>query len=171
MDKTNDLILSSEEFAKVLGVTVRTVQALAEKGVLSRVGRGRFSVKKSVLEYCNFLRNKKSTHQDSPMQEAKLKLTLAQAEKAEIQNQVLTGKLIPIELLTSIIAEVSGQIAGALDTIPSKIKRKHPQTDNQMIDAIKYQIVKAMNSLTDIDDITEKIIDEYIASNPELEAD
>lgn len=168
MDESkNENIVNGDTLSRLFGVTLRNVQQLAEKGVLSKSGHNKYPLEKNVKSYCQHLRDRRQNAQDTPAQDAKLRLTVAQAEQVEIKNEIARGNLVPIELLTEILGEVSGQVAGALDTIPSKIKRKHRQIDNQIIDAIKYQIVKAMNSIATVDEIAEKVIDEYIANNPE----
>lgn len=171
MSESKDQVQTSEFIAKLFGITTRNVRQLAEKGVLHKIEDNKYPLVRNIKSYIAYLRNRKEFQQGTPLAEQKLRLTTANAEKIEIQNQIAKGKIVPIELLTTILSEVSGQIAGSLDTIPAKIKRKHPQIDNQLIEAIKFQIVKAMNSISDIDDIVDRVIDEYISDNTEFTED
>lgn len=90
-----------------------------------------------------------------------LRLTKARAKQLEIKNAVSEGKLVPIELITVILSELSGEIAGYLDTIPQKMKRRYPELESQMIEAVKWHIVKAMNNISDMSEVVERVIDDY----------
>lgn len=100
-----------------------------------------------------------------------LRLTKARAQQLEIKNAVAEGKLVPIELITVILSEMSGEMAGYLDTIPQKLKRKYPELETQMIEAVKWHIVKAMNNIADLGETVERVIDDYNAGQETYKAD
>jgi len=170
-DNPTDGTQSAEFFAKLFGITRSNFYQLVERGILPRVERNKFPVVGCIKNYIQFLKDKNSGKASTPISEQKLRLTIAQAERIELQNQISSAKLIPIELLTTILAEISGQVAGVLDTIPSKIKRKHTHIDNQVIDSVRHQIIKAMNQISNIDEITDRVIEDYILENGKFEED
>src|SRR3546814_13171819 len=75
--------MSAGDLARFLDLNHRTVNVLAERGVLGRLASGKFDTADSVRRYVTFSRK----GGDSALAAAKLRKTKAAADKAELANQ------------------------------------------------------------------------------------
>ena len=101
-----DKLCTTVELAKFLGVSSRTVQRLAQEGILPEPeGAKLYSLMKSVQAYCSYLSGKgKAKADDSQaarLKEQKLqteiKLKESQAELHELKTDIAKGKYIALE--------------------------------------------------------------------------
>jgi len=89
--------------------------------------------------------------------------TKAQADSFEIKNDQILRKLIPADLFSVALSKISAEIGGIIDTLPLQIKRKHPDLNTTIIESIKWQCVKAQNSMARLDSVVVEVIDEYVS--------
>ena len=160
-------LLNRSQMSKSLEVSTSTINAWGISPV-EIVGSTQYFNCRSILD--NRLRRQKEklekqyeeTHnEENSLDYQTLRLTKARAHQLEIKNAVSEGKLVPIHLITEILAEVSGECAGYLDTIPSKIKRKFPELDSELVESIRWHIVKAMNNIADSTDVIDRVLEDY----------
>jgi phage terminase Nu1 subunit (DNA packaging protein) len=67
-----------------------------------------------------------------------------------------------MEIITLSLSTVAGAASGILDSLPLDIKRKFPELDTQMIEAIRRQCVKAQNEISRLDDVVVDKLQEYL---------
>ena len=60
-------------------------------------------------------------NQNDALTTARTRLTVSKSEKAELEIQILKGKLIPIEIVSHIWCEISERIKSKLNAIPGKV--------------------------------------------------
>lgn len=159
--------LNQIQASKSCGVSVQAFVKWRVKPV-AKIGRESFYQISDIL--ANRLErqaeNLKTAFDDpdaSGLDKERLRLTRAQADNMEIKNEIAKGKTAPIEIIQMVLAKISGEAAGELDSIPLNIKRKHPTLDNQVIEDIKRHCVKGQNAIARCDSVLDAVIDDYIA--------
>jgi phage terminase Nu1 subunit (DNA packaging protein) len=115
---------------------------------------------RSVLD--NRLEKADQAGSNGEIEAERLRLTRAQAEGQEIKNELAKGKTAPMEIITLSLSTVAGAASGILDSLPLDIKRKFPELDTQMIEAIRRQCVKAQNEISRLDDVVVDKLQEYL---------
>ncbi|WP_158538982.1 terminase small subunit [Marinobacter vulgaris] len=99
---------------------------------------------------------------NSDIEAERLRLTRAQAEGQEIKNELARGKTAPMEIITLSLSTVAGAASGILDSLPLDIKRKFPELDTQMIEAIRRHCVKAQNEISRLDEVVVEQLRDYL---------
>lgn len=77
---------------------------------------------------------------------AKLRLTLAQAEGQELKNAQLRKELAPVDMLEWVVGKAGAQISAILDAIPLQLKKRNPKLTATDLETIRREIVKAQNT-------------------------
>lgn len=167
--KKEPYLLNKSQMAKSLGIST---QAFDKWGVepVARIGNQAFFEARAVLD-------NRLAHQAAQLQPAtddldqgtldyeRLRLTRAQADGQEIKNEIARGKTAPVEIITQVLSKIAGEASGELDSLPLNIKRRHPELDSQIIEAIKRHCVKAQNAIARTDESLEHFLDDYLADN------
>ncbi len=87
--------------ARVLGITARHVQRLADDGVLPKVGRGQYLLVPCVQAYIKYWQDKAESRGaaagDNSLDAARTRKTQAEAELAEIELAAARARYLPIE--------------------------------------------------------------------------
>jgi len=150
IEKPKEHWLTQQNMAKSLGVTVSAF-ARWEVEPVARIGKHVYYDVRSVLD--NRLEKADQAGSNGDIEAERLRLTRAQAEGQEIKNELAKGKTAPMEIITLSLSTVAGAASGILDSLPLNIKRKFPELDTQMIEAIRRQCVKAQNEISRLDDV------------------
>jgi phage terminase Nu1 subunit (DNA packaging protein) len=127
---------------------------------VTRIGKHVYYDVRSVLD--NRLEKADQAGSNGDIEAERLRLTRAQAEGQEIKNELAKGKTAPMEIITLSLSTVAGAASGILDSLPLDIKRKFPELDTQMIEAIRRQCVKAQNEISRLDDVVVDKLREYL---------
>jgi phage terminase Nu1 subunit (DNA packaging protein) len=159
IEKPKEHWLTQQNMAKSLGVTVSAF-ARWEVEPMARIGKHVYYDVRSVLD--NRLEKADQAGSNGDIEAERLRLTRAQAEGQEIKNELAKGKTAPIEIITLSLSTVAGAASGILDSLPRDIKRKFPELDTQMIEAIRRQCVKAQNEISRLDDVVVDKLREYL---------
>lgn len=152
--------LNQRQMAASLGITVGSFVAWQVEPV-ARIGNQAFYDARSVLD--NRLSHAEQGPNSGDMEAERLRLTKAQAEGQEIKNELAKGRSAPVEIITMVLSTVAGAASGVLDSLPLNIKRKYPELDNAMIEAIRRQCVKAQNEIARTDEIVFDRLQEFVA--------
>lgn len=98
-----------------------------------------------------------------------INLTLEQAmlarenrKAAQKKNEILEGRLMPVDLVFDVLSKVVISIGTAFDALPLEIKRRYPELPPTAIDAIRAEVVSRMNEAEKIGEQVNEMIDEYI---------
>lgn len=89
------------------------------------------------------------------------RLTRAQADAQEMENEVEKSLLIPMDLLTFLLPRIAGGISAKLDGIPLTLKRKYPELKPVHIDAVKTEVALASNQAAAIHEDLGRWLDEF----------
>lgn len=169
--------LNKSQMAASLGIST---QAFEKWGVqpVARIGREAFFDARSVVD--NRLAQVERKHQPDPsdvgdidpliefkLAQERLRLTAAQAEAQELKNEVTKARLIPVEFITFALSRTAAQIASLLDTIPLKVKRKHPELQPRHIESLTREIAETRNVAAQFGDELPDLIDDFVASTAE----
>ncbi|WP_421921604.1 terminase small subunit [Marinobacter salarius] len=157
-----------------LDLSTRRVRTLIDEGVLPSQGaRKPLDLDACRVAYIRYLRNLSSGSNQYPddlvdvepgtMDYERLRLTRAQADGQEIKNEIARGKTAPIDIIGYVLSRVSGAACGEIDALPLNIRRKHPELDSKIIEAIKSHCVKAQNAVARTDERLEEFLDEYLS--------
>ena len=123
-----------KELAKHLGLSVQSISDLIGKGVITvSSGRSPVNLDVSRIEYINYLRKAaRYTKKDGigDIAEEKTKLTAAQARKAELEVEVMEGKLVPINEVEDFLIERFSNARAKWLGVPSRIAHKVLAVDN-----------------------------------------
>lgn len=117
-----------KELAEHLQLSVQSISDLIGKGVLT-IGSGRSPVSLDVarIEYINYLRKAaRYTKRDGigDMAEEKTKLTAAQARKAELEVEIMEGKLVPVQEVEEFLIERFSNARSKWLGVPSRIAHR-----------------------------------------------
>lgn len=138
-----------------------------------RHGREAFYDARTVLE--NRLSHAQAKYQPAdadgidPLAEKKLtqerlRLTTAQADAQEKKNAVTDRDLVPAEFATFALENLSASLGSLLDTVPLKVRRRHPDLEVRHIETIEREIVAARNLAAALADKLPRLLDEFLSS-------
>lgn len=161
--------INKSQMAASLGIST---QAFEKWGVqpVAKIGRESFFRCSDVVE--NRVRHREEKYKPeldpdldpNSLDFQRLRLTKEQADNMELKNEQARAKLVPIELMTRILARIGSEWAALVDALPLNIKRKHPGLDGQTIEDIKRQCVRMQNAVARLDEVAGEVVEEYAAS-------
>ncbi len=152
---------TQKELAEHLDLSPQSVTDLVRKGVfLINKGRSPVNIDACRIAYINFLRKAaRYTKKDGSgdINEEKTKLTAAQARKAELEVEIMEGKLVPIQEVEEFLIERFSNARAKWLGVPSKIAHKVITVDTfaEAEREIKEGIYEGLNELAN-DGIPEK---------------
>jgi phage terminase Nu1 subunit (DNA packaging protein) len=169
---------NQKELAQHLDLTDRQVRYLLADGILpTSRGNGGLNLQHCRLAYCRYLRGLNSGQVKAEagdlvkdgidplveyhLMKEKVRLTKAQAVAQEKKNEVMEQQLIPVEIATFVLSKVASQIASLLDTVPLKLRRKHPEMDPRHLESLEREIALARNLMAQVDEKLDEYLDEY----------
>lgn len=163
--------LNKNQMAASLGITVQAFDKWKVESV-AKIGRENFYDVRTVLNNRLALAEQKSSGPDQtagidPLIEYKLMverqgLTAAQRIAQEIKNKVSERENAPVAFMVFAFSKVSAQIGSLLDTIPLKLKRKHPDIDVRHIESLQREIALARNLAAESGEQLPDYLDEYL---------
>lgn len=151
---------TATQVAEFLGLSRMQVSRLYKNGTITRLTNGKYPAK-AIAEYCEFsrgLRQGNTTDRvvaTAPDREApdtnkeRARLLRAQADKAEMDNEVRKGELAPIEILKESLTDILRQHAAIYDSLPGEVKRNCPELSNKGVEIIKREVAKVRNIAAD----------------------
>jgi len=154
-------LATQKELAEHLDLSPQSVTDLVRKGVfLINKGRSPVNIDACRIAYINFLRKAaRYTKKDGSgdINEEKTKLTAAQARKAELEVEIMEGKLVPIQEVEEFLIERFSNARAKWLGVPSKIAHKVITVDTfaEAEQEIKEGIYEGLNELAN-DGIPEK---------------
>lgn len=163
--------LNKKRMAESLGISV---QAFDKWGVepVAKIGRESFYDTRAVLD--NRLQHQSGKQQlgefeKDPLLEYKisverLRLTREQADAQEMRNEVKRRNLVPAEFATFAISRLVALIGSTLDTVHTKVKRKHPDIQPRHLEAVQREVAVTRNEAAKLNERLPEILHEYISS-------
>ncbi|SFB46389.1 terminase small subunit [Azotobacter beijerinckii] len=164
--------LNKSDMAASLGISVQAFDKWGIKPV-ARIGREAFFDVRAVLD--NRLEHAARKYApagddeegldplaDKKLTQERLRLTAAQADAQELKNSVKRAQLVPVGFAVFALSRMAAQIGSLLDTVPLKLRRKHPDLDVRHVEALQREIALARNTAADLGDTLPDMLDEYL---------
>lgn len=148
---TDDTEISTTELAKVLGVTARRVQQLAQDGTVTPAHRGRFLLCDAVQQYIKFLsKEKDSNPQEKERQDAEVSIKKAKAIVAVLEAKELQGKMHRSEDVAAMTEDLIYTSRGMLLALPGRLAVDivNTSTPAEAAEVIRKEVYKAMEELS-----------------------
>jgi phage terminase Nu1 subunit (DNA packaging protein) len=139
--------------AKLLCVSERRVQQMADKGIIPAPGnRGKYELVGCVQGYIKFLQNaeRQGTNGSDEMVDAKERQAKARAEMLEMKASQMKGDLVWAEDVRTALCDVLALFKSALRSIPSDIapEVRMSKSDGQAEKTIREKIDGALGELS-----------------------
>lgn len=133
-------IVSGEELADLLGVDRRSITRLAERGTISRVGRGKFPIRLAIRA---ILAAAKADGRDAEAEE-RTRLNKARADAQELELAERRRDLIQMSSAVALLDFVVGRVRLALRQIPARASR-----DVAIRERIEVEVDVALQAISD----------------------
>jgi phage terminase Nu1 subunit (DNA packaging protein) len=139
-------IITTAELSRVLNISDRQIRNLAEKGIFTKLSRGKFNLTESVQAYISFKVNEFAGRMGS-IKEERTRLIKLQADKVQFELNIARGDYLPFELFVPTWQELIGSSRSRLLSIPSTLKNKMPHLDNDVINSIDHSIREVLSEI------------------------
>jgi phage terminase Nu1 subunit (DNA packaging protein) len=143
-----------------IGASERTVRDLAGRGIIVRVGLGRYSLRASVAGYIAHLREIAAGRGSATgpgaldLVSERARLAAAQADYQEMRNDQLEGSVVPVEEVARQIGEDYSRVRTRLLAIPSETaarvqRAKTAPEAEAIIREVLYEALEELSSSED----------------------
>ncbi|MCH1926877.1 terminase small subunit [Shewanella sp. C32] len=89
------------------------------------------------------------------------RLTKAQADGQELKNEKDRKEVVEVAFCTYVLNKIAVQIGPILDQAPLNVKRHHPEIEEQQLETMRAEIIKAQNIASKLGDAIEGMLDDY----------
>jgi phage terminase Nu1 subunit (DNA packaging protein) len=127
------------------GVTFRTVKKRLNEAGVEPIGREGRAIFYDSAEANRAIWTAGKTDEELSLEAERAKLTVENRRKAERENNIAEGKVVPIERLSEILSRATRQISSKLDAIPIQLKKKNVNLTAADIDFVRAEIAKCRN--------------------------
>lgn len=138
--------------AKILGLTERRVQQLADEGTVRRVGPNAYDLVASVQGYVKFWRDRAEGRSGATeLDHEKLLKTRLDRRKKELEVQEMEGELIRVEHFEQVLSETLASLRRNLRNLPGAIATMLVGLEDarDVQDVLTRSIDDAMRSIVD----------------------
>lgn len=122
---TDDTTVSTTELARVLGLSARRVQQLAQDGIVPPASRGRFRLNDSVQRYITFITGNQISEEEKKTEKARrlaeVQIKAAKASVAKLEASELQGKMHRSEDVQAITEEMANTLRSLLLGLPGRL--------------------------------------------------
>ena len=163
--------LNKKRMAESLGISVTAFDKWGVEPV-AKIGRESFYDTRSVLD--NRLQNQVGKQQPGDIHKdpdieyktsvERLRLTREQADAQEMRNEVKRRNLVPAEFATYAVSRLVALIGSTLDTVHTKVKRKHPDIQPRHLEAVQREVAVTRNEAAKLNERLPEILHEYVSS-------
>lgn len=117
---TAKFICSAADLADILELSEPHIFNLARAGVVVRVEKGKYDLPRSMKNYFEARLDEQVGNPESLI-EARVRLTRAQAGKAELELSELRGKLLPFDIVTEYWNKIFNAVKSRMMALPQQI--------------------------------------------------
>ncbi len=122
---TDDTTVSTTELARILGLSARRVQQMAQDGTVPPASRGRFRLADSVQRYITFITGNKMSEEEQQTEKARrlaeVNIKAAKATVAKLEANELKGKMHRAEDVLAITEEMANELRSLLLALPGRL--------------------------------------------------
>lgn len=145
-------VMTGGELSMLLGLASARVLDLARDGVMVRVSRGRFDVRKSLHNYLARLRDGaklggKAGPVTDELKAEKLRLARQQADKIELHNAASRGEMVRAADVEREWANVLRDVRSTMLSVPSRVGSKLAHLSAHDIATVEAEIKAALEGL------------------------
>jgi phage terminase Nu1 subunit (DNA packaging protein) len=154
MDEFDDLlgletesgdVVSAEDLAAWLGVSTRVVRDLAQRGIITKAGKGNYPLRDGIKAYCTHIREQGAGRAGSNTLTAeRLRAVREQADKLALQNAATRGEMLSARTVESTWATTLHGVRAAMLAIPSRIQTRLSSLTAQDVAVIDREIRDAL---------------------------
>jgi phage terminase Nu1 subunit (DNA packaging protein) len=139
--------VTAEGLAHLLGVSAKTVRALARRGIVAKAGRNLFMLDES-QNYCAHLRGLAHGRKEGecPTSE-RARLAAAQADAVELKNARTRGTLVDSEAVAREWEGICRTLRAGMLRIPKRAAAKLPHLTTQDVRAIDVEVRSVLNEV------------------------
>lgn len=130
--------VTQEQFAALVGITRQAVGSLLTRGILTRDD----TLADWLLAYCSNLRENaagRAANGELNLAAERARLAKEQANRVARENAIAERKVAPIAVIEFVLAQVSRQLVGILESIPVQLKR-HADLPREALELITVEI-------------------------------
>jgi phage terminase Nu1 subunit (DNA packaging protein) len=140
---------SIRDLSRITGIPDKTLYNLKQRGIIPDSEDIEVLVR-SVIIYYKDLLNKKEQRSGDPLIEQKIRLTEAQANKFEIENQLKMGDLVEAKGIEEVWTRAVLATKSRLLLIPSKLSFQLGKEDNPLLiqQILEAEIFEALQELS-----------------------
>lgn len=122
---TDDTTVSTTELARVLGLSARRVQQMAQDGTVPPAARGRFRLNDSVQRYITFITGNQVSEDERKTEKARklaeVQIKAAKAAVAKLEASELQGKMHRAEDVQAITEDMANTLRDLLLALPGRL--------------------------------------------------
>jgi phage terminase Nu1 subunit (DNA packaging protein) len=163
--------LNKKTMADSLGISVQAFDKWSVTPV-AKIGRESFYDVRSVLD--NRLQHQTGKQQPGaeevdPLIGYKIdlerwRLTKEQADTQARKNKIGDKELVPVGFAIFVLARIAALLASYLDTIPKKVKLKHPDLEIRYMESFEREIAVTRNEAAGLAETIPELLDEYVTA-------
>lgn len=122
---TDDTTVSTTELARVLGLSARRIQQMAQDGTVPPATKGRFRLNDSVQRYITFITGNKISEDEQKTEKARrmaeVSIKAAKATMAKLEASELQGKMHRSEDVRAITEDMANTLRDLLLGLPGRL--------------------------------------------------
>lgn len=153
MSKPVTQTVSPTVLSKVLMITERRIQQLASEGILAKEDRGKYPLIPNVQAYIKFWQDRAvgSDAGQTDLHTERTRLTKAQADKTELEADVLKGDLIPADEVFERWETMVAGFRAKMLSIPTKTSHLliNVSVFDEVESILKTHVYEALKELSD----------------------
>lgn len=147
----NEIEVSGKDLASAFGVTDRSVRDFADRGIITRIGRGKYKLLESIRLYTEHLRGVASGRGGKDgvldLTAERARHAKEQADNLALKNAALRHDLVPVADVEREWMTIGRQIRSGVMAVPSRVRQSLPHLTAFDADVIDREI---RNALTDL---------------------
>lgn len=140
--------MAASKLSLFLDVDTRTINTLADKGVLSRKANGKFNTKESTQKYLAFAKRSRG---NADLESAKVRVAEQTAAKLEMQNEISQGELVRASDVEARWTAIFTRVRAGVLAVPSRVAGRAGHFTAADLDIIDREIRDALQELSNGD--------------------
>jgi terminase small subunit / prophage DNA-packing protein len=143
--------VSATRLARWLGVTTKTVRELAAKGIVERVGRGRYRLETSVSRYCDHIRRTASQRGGeaslATLRDERIRIAREQADALALKNAAARGEMLDAKEAEATWSSTLRNVRAGMLAVSSRCGSRLPHLTPHDIAEIDAEVRAALTEL------------------------
>jgi phage terminase Nu1 subunit (DNA packaging protein) len=150
-----EIEVSGKDLASAFGVSDRSIREFADRGIIEKVGRGKYKLLQSVRLYTAHLREVAAGRGGEAgvldLTAERVRHAKEQADNLALKNAALRRDLVPVADVEREWITVARQIRSGVMAVPSRVRQSLPHLTAYDADVIDREIRDALTGLGEHD--------------------